>query len=148
MSCGAALLNLRVARLGKFRRLRDPYVGVLGTGGLLAAGIAITFLPQEILAQFSAQPNQELTLTLQILGAFYFAFGMVNWTARETLIGGIYGRPVLIGNVTHFVIGALTLIKHILSGGSEPLWLAAAVVYTSFAMQFSVLFFRQPKQTN
>ncbi len=35
------LLNLRVARLGKFRRLRDPYVGVLGTGGLLAAGIAL-----------------------------------------------------------------------------------------------------------
>jgi branched-chain amino acid transport system permease protein len=35
------LLNLRVARFGKFRRLRDPYVGVLGTGGLLAAGIAL-----------------------------------------------------------------------------------------------------------
>ena len=35
------LLNLRVARFGKFRRLRDPYLGVLGTGGLLAAGIAL-----------------------------------------------------------------------------------------------------------
>ena len=35
------MLNLRVARFGKFRRLRDPYVGVLGTGGLLAAGIAL-----------------------------------------------------------------------------------------------------------
>jgi branched-chain amino acid transport system permease protein len=35
------MLNLRVARFGKFRRLSDPYVGVLGTGGLLAAGIAL-----------------------------------------------------------------------------------------------------------
>lgn len=35
------LLNLRVARLGKFRRLRDPYVGVLGAGSLLAAGIVL-----------------------------------------------------------------------------------------------------------
>jgi branched-chain amino acid transport system permease protein len=35
------LLNLRVAKFGKFRRLRDPYVGVLGTGVLLAAGIAL-----------------------------------------------------------------------------------------------------------
>ena len=35
------LLNLRVARFGRFRRLRDPYVGVLGTGAALAAGIAL-----------------------------------------------------------------------------------------------------------
>jgi branched-chain amino acid transport system permease protein len=35
------LLNLRVARFGRFRRLRDPYVGVLGTGVALAAGIAL-----------------------------------------------------------------------------------------------------------
>jgi branched-chain amino acid transport system permease protein len=35
------LLNLRVARFGKFSRLRDPYVGVLGTGIVLAAGVAL-----------------------------------------------------------------------------------------------------------
>jgi branched-chain amino acid transport system permease protein len=35
------LLNLRVAKFGKFRRLRDPYVGVLGTGLMLAAAVAL-----------------------------------------------------------------------------------------------------------
>ncbi len=35
------LLNLRVARFRKFRRLRDPYVGVLGAGVLLAAGVVL-----------------------------------------------------------------------------------------------------------
>ncbi len=35
------LLNLRVVKFGKFRRLRDPYVGVLGAGVALAAGIAL-----------------------------------------------------------------------------------------------------------
>jgi len=35
------LLNLRVAKFGKFGRLRDPYVGVLGTGVLLAAAVAL-----------------------------------------------------------------------------------------------------------
>jgi branched-chain amino acid transport system permease protein len=38
---GLLLLNLRVAKFGKFGRLRDPYVGVLGTGALLAAGVAL-----------------------------------------------------------------------------------------------------------
>jgi branched-chain amino acid transport system permease protein len=35
------LLNLRVAKFGKFGRLRDPYVGVLGTGLALAAAVAL-----------------------------------------------------------------------------------------------------------
>jgi len=35
------LLNLRVAKFGKFSRLRDPYVGVLGAALALAAGVAL-----------------------------------------------------------------------------------------------------------
>jgi branched-chain amino acid transport system permease protein len=35
------LLNLRVARFGRFARLRDPYVGVIGAGLALAAGIVL-----------------------------------------------------------------------------------------------------------
>lgn len=112
---------------------------------LMIAGIALSFLPQEAASAFFPGTDP---LLLQIVGALYFASGMTNWTARESLIGGIYGRPVLIGNLTHFVIGALTFVKYISSGGSAPLLLAAAVVYTSFAMQFSVLFFRQPKQVS
>lgn len=112
---------------------------------LLAAGIAITFLPQEILAQFTAQSNQELTLTLQILGAFYFAFGMVNWLAKESLLGGIYGRPIVVGNVTHFLIGALALVKGITLHNSILLWIAAAV-YAVFAAAFTLVMYTQPTQ--
>jgi branched-chain amino acid transport system permease protein len=35
------LLNLRVAKFGKFGRLRDPYVGVFGTAAAFAAGIVL-----------------------------------------------------------------------------------------------------------
>ncbi len=112
---------------------------------MLAAGIAITILPQEILAHFTAQPNQELRLTLQILGAFYFAFGMVNWLAKESLLGGIYGRPIVVGNVTHFLIGALALINGITLHNSILLW-AAAGVYVLFAVSFTVTMYTQPKQ--
>ncbi len=35
------LLNLRVAKFGKFGRLRDPYVGVFGAGLALAAGVVL-----------------------------------------------------------------------------------------------------------
>ncbi|MFZ4621606.1 MAG: hypothetical protein ACOYNS_13680 [Bacteroidota bacterium] len=111
---------------------------------LLVAGVAITFLPQEILAQFTVQSNQELTLTLQILGAFYFAFGMVNWLGKESLLGGIYGRPIVVGNVTHFLIGALALIKGITLHNSIILWIAAGV-YAVFAVLFTLTMYTQPK---
>ncbi|UCE32248.1 MAG: branched-chain amino acid ABC transporter permease [Burkholderiales bacterium] len=35
------LINLRVLKYGLFRRLRDPYVGVLLTGGLLMVGVVM-----------------------------------------------------------------------------------------------------------
>jgi branched-chain amino acid transport system permease protein len=35
------LLNLRVASFGKFRRLRDPYVGIVGAAVALAAGLVL-----------------------------------------------------------------------------------------------------------
>src|SRR5688500_16719614 len=75
-------------------------------------GVVLSFLPLEILVYFSTT-NIAFghTLLLQILGALYFSFGLINWTARANLIGGIYGRPIAIGNFTHFMIGALALVK-------------------------------------
>jgi len=35
------LMNLRVIRLGRFRRLRDPYLGVLATAAVLIAGVVL-----------------------------------------------------------------------------------------------------------
>ena len=31
--------------------------------------------------------------------------------AKESLIGGIYNRPIAIGNFMHFAVGAMALIK-------------------------------------
>jgi hypothetical protein len=75
---------------------------------------------------------------------------MVNWTAKGNLIGGIYGRPIAIGNLTHFVMGALVLIKNYFSSNGVII-LIAAIVYMLYAVLFSVVFFTHPlkqEQTN
>ena len=74
-----------------------------------ALGLAATFLPQEIAAYLGASTT--LPLLIQILGALYLGFAMLNWMARTSLIGGIYSRPVASGNLVHFVVGALALAK-------------------------------------
>lgn len=109
-----------------------------------AVGIVMTFAPDEVSAYFDLQSAANLeTLVFQILGALYFAFAMVNWTSKGNLIGGIYARPVAIGNLTHFVIGALALIKGYMAV-HQSFTLIAALFYTVFAIAFTIVFFTHP----
>lgn len=108
-----------------------------------AAGLAGTFAPQEILRACGIAPIGALPLIVQLLAALYFGMAMMNWTARGSLLGGIYQRPVAIANLTHFVIGALALLKAAWAMRTLPLIVAAAI-YTLFAFAFSSVFFRSP----
>ncbi|MGZ5431938.1 MAG: hypothetical protein ACXW5U_13680 [Thermoanaerobaculia bacterium] len=109
------------------------------------AGIAGSFLPAELLRALDVASDGALPVIVQLLAALLFAFAMVNWTARGSLIGGIYNRPVAIGNLTHFVVGALALVKAALSAGPHRSILTiAAAIYVLFAIAFTMVFVRSP----
>lgn len=110
------------------------------------SGLALSFLPQEALGFFELETKSISVLLLQILGAMYFAFGMLNWMARSTLIGGIYNRPIAIGNTIHFTMVALALVKLLISSTelSNKLWVLA-LVYILFAVLFGRILFKTPK---
>jgi len=65
-------------------------------------GISASFIPHEILTFIGLPTNQPLPLLIQVMGAMYFAFAMLNWFAKDNLIGGIYGKPIAIGNLFNF----------------------------------------------
>jgi hypothetical protein len=110
-----------------------------------ATGLLLTFLPEEILLFSDLQTNKIAELLLQLLGALYFAFAMINWTARANLIGGIYARPIAIGNLTHFMMGALLLTKGYFRFENEIL-IFPTIVYSVFAIWFGLVFFTHPQQ--
>ena len=113
------------------------------------AGIAFTFLPGEILNYTDMKANGPLLLLLQILGALYFAFAMLNWMTKTSIIGGIYNRPIAVANFTHFFIGAMALTKGILSNPALPIGIwAIAIVYAIFAILFGLIFFGSPSVKN
>ncbi|HEX8618771.1 MAG TPA: hypothetical protein VF911_14400, partial [Thermoanaerobaculia bacterium] len=76
-----------------------------------AMGIAASFAPHEILHSFGSAATGVLPLLVQLLGASLFGLAMANWLARGSLIGGIYNRPLAVGNLAHFTIGALALLR-------------------------------------
>lgn len=112
--------------------------------GLASLGLAASFAPQEILTYLGVLPNPGLTIFVQITGALYLAFAMLDWMAKESTIGGIYNRPVAMGNFLHFAVGALALVKGVVAGQTDrSLWVAAAA-YSGLAVLFGVVLFGSP----
>jgi hypothetical protein len=118
---------------------------LMGSSALVmgAAGVAGLFMPQEIAAALGISATGALPSLLQIHAALLLAFAMLDWMAKDSLIGGIYNRPVLVGNVTHFAIGAITLLKLVVRNAAPPI-IAATVIYVVFAIGFGMLLFSSP----
>lgn len=114
---------------------------------LSVLGITFTFIPDEIISSLSVTPNPISTLSLQLLGALYLGFAMLNWMAKGSLIGGIYNRPIAIGNFMHFAVGALALIKIItkIHTHSEMV-ISLTVAYFVFAILFGYVFRTNPSR--
>lgn len=107
-------------------------------------GVVLLFMPEEIAGYLSLTAPSSLELmVLQLMAALYFSFAMINWTARANLIGGIYARPISVGNLTHFFMGALTLGKGYVRN-KEMMILIPAVVYIGLAACFISVFFTHP----
>ncbi len=116
---------------------------------LAALGFGASFLPQELLAR-AGSPADGFTITLvQLAGASWIAGAAVNWTARGTLIGGIYGRPIGLGNFAQFMIGAIVLWKVVPRGHASAGLIALTVSYSVFAAWFGyALFSAGPRATS
>lgn len=107
-------------------------------GGL---GLFALFAPEELLKILSLPQINPLPVVIQIMGALYLSFALMNWTVKDSIIGGVYLRPISLANFAHFIMGALTLVKYQLSSAvNESLW-GVLVVYTVFALIFTWLIF-------
>jgi len=63
--------------------------------------------------------------------------------AKGVLIGGIYSRPVALGNFLHFVMVTLLMLRMLPGQESLPV-IAGTVAYAIFATGFGLVLFRSP----
>jgi hypothetical protein len=112
---------------------------------MAAMGVIASFLPQEIAAHFGAPADSHFVLMVQVGGAVYLGFAILNWMAKAILIGGIYGRPVALGNFIHFAVTAIVLLKALAAGSRGAEIIAGAVIYSTFAGWFGLVLFTHPR---
>ena len=120
---------------------------LMGVSALFMAtlGVVASFFPQEILTHTGSHPERLAVLVVQINGALYMGFAILNWTARANLIGGIYSRPVALGNFFHFAVVGAVLSKALMAGQNVAEMMAGAAVYSAFAISFGWVLFTHPR---
>lgn len=109
-------------------------------------GLLLLFMPGETFILLG-QPTIDVLLPfMQLAGSLYLGFAILNWMAKTILIGGIYAKPLSLGNFTHFLIGGLTLIKMAMDGNPTSIFIwVLTVFYIVFAVAFGFISFKSPK---
>ena len=110
-------------------------------------GLVTTFAPDKVLETHGTVPDNATLLLIQMMGALYLGFAILNWAARGVLIGGIYARPVAAGNFLHFLMVGITLTKAAIAFKVLPLAISA-IVFDFFAVWFGLVMFRPPVPGN
>jgi hypothetical protein len=109
-----------------------------------ALGLLATFAPDWLLTWLGTPVSPASLLLTQVLGALWLGFAGLDWMARSNLIGGIYSRPVAIGNLMHFLVAGLAMIRIVAERAElRALW-PIALLYVAFAAGFGLVLFRHP----
>ena len=105
-------------------------------------GLAASFGPGELLVVAGVTPTGDVKAFVQVAGALYLGFAILNWLSKDSVIGGIYARPTTLANFLHFFAGGMAVLKAVAGGqASSALW-PCAVVYALFAAGFGLVAFR------
>lgn len=115
----------------------DPLL-VFSSAIYLLAGAAALFAPQELLSLGGAVPGPLTVSLLQMVGAAFLGFGVLNWMSRHSLVGGIYSRPLVVANFGHAFAGAALLVKAVPRGNGSALAWAALGIYCVLALLFGL----------
>lgn len=102
-------------------------------------GLLTSFLPEEILIALNVPANPISIVLIQILGAFFIGFAMINYLAKSSPIGGIYNKAILMGNIAYHCIATIVFIKFVLS---DNLYAEVVIVLTAMYLILGAGFLR------
>jgi hypothetical protein len=108
---------------------------------LFVGGGAAMFAPQELAPLIGLDASRGLPMAIQLIGSGLLGFAVVNWMSRRNRIGGIYARPIAMGNLLFFTTGALTIGKATTERHVAIGLIVLCAVFALFAVSFAWLAF-------
>jgi hypothetical protein len=122
----------------------SAHLSRLSAAVLFLGGAALLFAPDALLPALVPGFPPAAAWLGQLLGAAWLGGAALNWLQRGAVLGGIYGRPVVLANLALYFISALSLLRALLGGAAPPaLWLALAPA-AALAGAYGALLLRGP----
>jgi hypothetical protein len=115
------------------------YLLSISAGYNALLGLLTSFLPEELLLALNVPANPLSILLIQILGAFFIGFAMINYLSKRSLIGGIYNKAIIMGNIAYHCIAAMVFIKFVLS---DNLYGEVVILFTAMYLILGAGFLR------
>lgn len=111
---------------------------------LLLGGLALLFAADDVLPALVPGFPRSAAWLGQLLAGAWLGLGAANWISRTSVLGGIYGRPIVMGNAALYLVSALSLLRALL-GGTAPraMWVACAITLV-LAVAYGALLLRGP----
>jgi len=112
---------------------------------LITLGVVLNFIPQEAAAALGIAVAPVTTALTQVLASALLGMGFIDWFSRANRIGGIYARPLALGNFLLFGSSALSLGRTFSAHHDARIIGIAAAVFALLALAFCwLIFFADP----
>lgn len=116
---------------------------VAATIACAVPGLVLLFGADEVLARAGATPVPLATWLVGLLGGTLVALALMNWFQRQSLLGGIYGRPLVIANTLVFTNATFSSLRMWRTAGGT-VYASATVVSALLMLAFARTFFASP----
>lgn len=115
---------------------------------LFVAGLALLFAADVILPRLVPGFPETAAWTGQLLAAAWLAVAALSWISRSSLLGGIYGRPVVMTNAVLYFVSAMVLLSAVRRADAQRVLWLLIVPAAVFAALYGWLLFRGPFESD
>lgn len=121
--------------------MRSRVILSLSAAVLAVLGAATLFAPYELAKAVDAGASPSSAAMIQVAGSGLLAFAILNWMSRGNRIGGIYSRPLAVGNLLLFTSASLSIGKAVAASSLPVISLLVCAVLGGLAASFAWLTF-------
>lgn len=108
---------------------------------LATTGLAMLFASDTILPHLLPGLTPSASWLGQLIAAGWLSIALFNWNGRNTILGGIYGRPAVNLNLMLYLVSALALFK---ANERSPAVLVLGVLFGVMAVVYGAALLRGP----
>jgi len=126
------------------KRVISSLISRISAAVLLLGGLAFLFAPDSLLPALVPGFPPSAAWIGQLLGAAWLGVAAINWLQRATMLGGIYGRPIVFANLVLYAVSALSLLRTLLGAGAFRASWVLIVPAAVLAVVYSALLLRGP----